>query len=300
MKKFFGLFIAVLLIVSLFATSAIAFAEEETVAVTGISFAKSSQTYEVGSRTFNVSASVEPSNASEKGVLYAMADASKDKGVTVDSTGKVTVSKDAEEGTYEIIATAKADEAFTATYTLTLTARHKVSYDNDVFQEQVIAQEHANLNVYMDRNFMFVNDWINNSATVKAVFPGIVYQVEADNEGFEESDSKPYDKDAEYDTIYVEYCKPGESPTRTEWTSCKVTSTFSLETEGYWSFRFVVKNHNGTETLATSDYFTRYAKDNKHPVIELSTSMKNKVDSGLVAGEGYTPSTSLPQLRLRT
>lgn len=293
MKKFFGLFIAVLLIVSLFATSAIAFAEEETVAVTGISFAKSSQTYEVGSRTFNVSAAVEPSNASEKGVLYAMADASKDKGVTVDSTGKVTVSKDAEEGTYEIIATAKADEAFTATYTLTLIARHEVSYDNDVFQEQVIAQEHANLNVYMDRNFMFVNDWINNSAKVQAIFPGIFYQVEADNEGFEESDSKPYDKDAEYDTIYVEYCKPGESPTRTEWTSCKVTSTFSLETEGYWSFRFVVKNHNGTETLATSDYFTRYAKDNKHPVIELSTSMKNKVDSGLVAGEGYTPSTSL-------
>ena len=132
MKKFFGLFIAVLLIVSLFATSAIAFAEEETVAVTGISFAKSSQTYEVGSRTFNVSASVEPSNASEKGVLYAMADASKDKGVTVDSTGKVTVSKDAEEGTYEIIATAKADEAFTATYTLTLTARHKVNYDRNM------------------------------------------------------------------------------------------------------------------------------------------------------------------------
>lgn len=293
MKKFLSLFIAVLLIVSLFATSAIAFAEDETVPVTGISFAKSSQTYEVGARTFNVSAAVEPSNASEKGVIYAMADGSKDKGVTVDSTGKVTVTKDAEVGTYEIIATAKADDTFTDTYTLTLKEKHNVDYNKDVFQEQVIEKEHANLNVYMDKNFMFANEWLSNSATVKAVFPGIFYQVESDNDDLEEGDSKPYDKDAEYDSIYVEYCKPGESPTRTEWTSCKVTSTFSLETEGYWSFRFVVKDHNGTETLATTDYFTRYAKDNKHPVIELSTSMKNKVDAGLVAGEGYTPSTSL-------
>ncbi len=298
MKKFLSLFIAILLIVSLFATSAIAFADGEDIAVTGISFVKSNQSYEVGARTFNVSATVTPDNATEKGVIYAMAESSKDKGVSVDeNSGKVTVTKDAEVGTYEIIATAKATVSdatpITATFTLTLTEKHSVDYNKDLFKQEVIDKEHSAFNVAMDKNFMFKDEWFNNSATVKSIFPGIFYQVEADNEGLEEGADKIYDKDAEYDTIYVEYCKPGESPARDEWSSCKITSTFSLETEGYWSFRFVIKDHNGTETLATSDYFTRYAKDTKHPIIELSTSMKNKVDSGLVAGEGYTPSTSL-------
>ena len=92
------------------------------IAVEDIAFEKTEETFLVGEREFNVRAYVTPSNATNNKVAYAMAAESAGKGVTVDATGKVTVSAAAEAGEYVIIATALGDESKTASFTLTLTA----------------------------------------------------------------------------------------------------------------------------------------------------------------------------------
>lgn len=93
---------------------------EGQVDVESVQFEVSEKTYNQGAREFTIRAFVNPSNATNDKVTYAMAVESEGKGVEVDENGKVLVNAEAL-GVYHIIASSVADPTKTATFTLTIT-----------------------------------------------------------------------------------------------------------------------------------------------------------------------------------
>ncbi|MCX4286467.1 MAG: hypothetical protein OSJ68_04125 [Clostridia bacterium] len=137
----------------------------------------------------------------------------------------------------------------------------------------------------MKSSFMVSNEWLKDSAKVAEVFENINYMVE-DDEGYK-------DEKDNLDKIYIEYRTPSEDPREEKWGDAKlVTSTFSVNTSGWWTFRYLIKDKNDKE-LARSSSFVRYAEDLTNPVVDLSDSMKNKAKDGLTSGITYSISTSL-------
>lgn len=126
------------------------------------------------------------------------------------------------------------------------------------------------------------------------------------------------------DIIYILHTTDPKNETK-DWTPCKVSDTFSVTSNANeWSFRFAVADgikasesdklnwddvlattfdnvqkaidggEQNEETLAGMDYTIRCtAHDTTHPVVELSESMKNKMNDGLTVGTNYTISTAL-------
>ena len=128
---------------------------------------------------------------------------------------------------------------------------------------------------------------MKDATTIKTAFEGIKYYDDDDTEnGIRKSDN---------DKVYIEYCRPSESPKGQEtWqNSSVITSSIRLSSAGWYTFRIVVKDSTGVNVLATSTKFSRYAEDTKNPVVSLSTAMKDKIESGLTEGVKYTVSTSL-------
>lgn len=85
--------------------------------VTAVSYEVSEGTYGQGA-SFNLTASVTPHNATDKRLSYVVTPAS--TGVTVDSSGKVTIASDATIGTYTIKAISLDNNQVSADYTLTV------------------------------------------------------------------------------------------------------------------------------------------------------------------------------------
>ena len=122
------------------------------------------------------------------------------------------------------------------------------------------------------------------------------------------------------DIICLEYCTPSDDPKDEHWTRVKATDTISLQTSGYWMFRYVVvdgeKGDVTKDENVITDYNTqafkdalydeptntyhrekialkRFAVDTSAPEIALSSSMRTKMDDGLTVGTSYTVPTSL-------
>ena len=83
--------------------------------VTSVQFSVSEATYGQGA-SFNLNASVSPSNATDKRLTYVVTPAS--QGVTVDATGKVTIASDATVGEYSIRALSLDNTQIFADFTL--------------------------------------------------------------------------------------------------------------------------------------------------------------------------------------
>ncbi len=87
----------------------------------------------------------------------------------------------------------------------------------------------------MKSSFMVSNEWLKDSAKVAEVFENINYMVE-DDEGYK-------DEKDNLDKIYIEYRTPSEDPREEKWGDAKlVTSTFSVNTSGWWTFRYLIKD----------------------------------------------------------
>lgn len=190
----------------------------------------------------------------------------------------------------------------------------EVGFDEEAFWA---ALDEANLDLFfeMSSTFMLSNDWLKDAETVQKVFPGIIYVLEeADDEEDEyepeataEGDEEDTEGEEEVvtpnDKIYIEYCRPSDDPRDSEWQTCAVTSTFSMTSAGDWYFRYAVVDgakasvkdysFDSADVLARSSVLERNAKDTTNPVVDLSSSMKDKHDTGLTAGTNYTVSTSL-------
>lgn len=294
MKKIVSLILTLALLVTMCSVTTFAFAAEgdANVFVTGVKLKTSAATRLTGEEsTIVLEATVEPSTATEKGITYSVKDGK--TGVTVDTDGNITVSADAAAGEYIIIATSvgNKEDGTKATAEFKLTLR-------DVFTMDAAANEKLMTELKKDAafadlkwemsSFKLPQEWLKDSGLVKSIFGSAMNYLVDGDEG--------YDKDAKYDQIYVEYCRPSESSQgKDTWDhSTKITEGVSISTSGWWKFRLVVKD--GTDTskvLCKSDAFVRYAEDTTHPVVELSSDMVKKHEEGLTSGVTYTVSTSL-------
>ena len=284
MKKVLSIFIALLLVISLFATTAVAFAEGET------DETKYSVTYAAG----------------EHGTGDAPAEASYVAGTKVKLAAAYTFT--ATDG-YEFAGwkvssiddkTFEAGEEFTMpAQNVTVTAQWTEPRGPVKVNATELAKNLAlgcdwfnNLKIEMG-DVKFGAEMMKDAALVEAAFPGIIYYTE-DTDDHKKSDS---------DVIYVEYCRPSESPKgQTTWqNSAKITDNIRISSSGWYLFRFVVKNKagkvlaisNSEYTTDTTDFYLNYyAEDTRRPVVALSTTMKSKQDSGLTAGVKYSIPTS--------
>lgn len=265
MKKFLGIFIALLLVISLFATTAVAFADGEKYKVT----------YAAG----------------EEGEGTGPAEASYDAGaeVTLAAASAFTAKKGFEFDYWQVSGSDtqySAEDKFTITGDVTVTAVwkeiHKVKVTDKLngFLEE---DEFFNSLKFEMGDVKFGVKLMESVENVQAAFDGIKYA---------KDDKDVLKKDN--DVIYVEYCRPSESPKGQEnWqNSVKITESIRLSSSGWYLFRIVVKDSTGKNVLAASDGISRYAEDTSRPVVSLSTTMKNKVENGLVAEEKYSVPTS--------
>lgn len=287
MKKVLSIFIALLLVISLFATTAVAFAEGET------EEEKHSVTYAAGEHGTGPTPA-EASYAAGTKVKLAAADTfTATDGYEFAGWKVTTVDKTFDK-------TLEAGEEFTMpAQNVTVTAQ----WAEPRGPVQVNATELA-------KNLALGCDWFNNlkiemgdvkfgaemlkeTASVEAAFPGIRYYTE-DTDDHKKSDS---------DVIYVEYCRPSESPKgQTTWqNSAKITDNIRISSSGWYLFRFVVKDKagkllaisNSDYTLDGSNYYLNfYAEDTRRPVVALSKTMQDKQTSGLTAGTKYSIPTS--------
>lgn len=293
MKKIVSLILTLALLVTMCSVTTFAFAAEgdANVFVTGVKLKTSAATRLTGEEsTIMLEATVEPSTATEKGITYSVKDGK--AGVTVDTDGKITVSADAAAGEYIIVATSVGNKEdgtqATAEFKLILRAEFTDQLDNEALMTELKKDAKFAALKWEMSSFKLPQEWLKDSDLVKSIFGASMNYLVEGNEN--------YDKDAKYDEIYVEYCRPSESSQgKDTWDhSTKITEGISISTSGWWKFRLVVKD--GTDTskvLCKSDAFVRYAEDTTHPVVELSSDMVKKHEEGLTSGVTYTVSTSL-------
>lgn len=293
MKKIVSLILTLALLVTMCSVTTFAFAAEgdANVFVTGVKLKTSAATRLTGEEsTIMLEAAVEPSTATEKGITYSVKDGK--AGVTVDTDGKITVSADAAAGEYIIVATSVGNKEdgtkATAEFKLILRAEFTDQLDNEALMTELKKDAKFAALKWEMSSFKLPQEWLKDSDLVKSIFGASMNYLVEGNEN--------YDKDAKYDEIYVEYCRPSESSQgKDTWDhSTKITEGISISTSGWWKFRLVVKD--GTDTskvLCKSDAFVRYAEDTTHPVVELSSDMVKKHEEGLTSGVTYTVSTSL-------
>lgn len=226
MKKFLSIFIAMLLIVSLFATTAVAFAEEAQ----------------------------EPSQ------------------------GETTPDAPAGEGEGE-----EEEEPETP--------REPVTINYDKLKVYLEKDENGNpgwfkqLKVEMG-DVKFGEYLMKDSSRIAEAFPNIKYVISGDDNYNDEKGNN--------DKIYVEYCRPSESPKGQEkWQNeSLITSSIRLSSSGWYLFRIVIKDKDNEVLVRGNQYYSFYAVDTRRPVVSLSTTMKNKVESGLTAEAKYSIPTS--------
>lgn len=268
MKKFLSLVIALLLIVSLSATTVVAFADE-------------------AEATFKVTY-----NAGDQGEGTAPEEKSYKQGAEVTLAAKTAfkVKKGYEFAGWKVSGNDtvyKAGDKFTmpandVTVTAVWQEAHKVeivaSKLNDFLKEDI-----AKLKFEMG-DVKFGAKLMETAANVKEAFSGIKY-VDEDTDT---------EKKADNDKIYIEYCRPSESPKgQATWQNkAKITDEIRISSSGWYLFRIVVKDSTDTNVLATSEPFCRYAEDTRRPVVALSSTMKTKVANGLVATKSYDIPTS--------
>lgn len=156
---------------------------------------------------------------------------------------------------------------------------------------------------YDDDTTLFVDGkfvgWLTSSADVKEVFSNIVFAFDGEDD---------FDSTKTYDTVRLEYCT-GNTKYDDNWeddvTNLKVGkggTSFELTLSGRVSFRYSV-SYKATsdateETKVYTDIFVLYIVDRKAPVVEMGTTLTDKVATGLTVGSAYTVSTSSSSIKV--
>lgn len=157
---------------------------------------------------------------------------------------------------------------------------------------------------YDDDTTLFVDGkfvgWLTTTEDVKAVFEGINFATSADGDDFNTSET--------YDTVRLEYCT-GNTKFDENWedevTNLEVDkggTSFELTLSGRVAFRYSV-SYKATsdateETKVCTDIFVLYIVDRKAPVVEMGTTLTDKVAIGLTVGSAYTVSTSSSSIKV--
>ncbi len=142
--------------------------------------------------------------------------------------------------------------------------------------------------------------WLTTTADVTSVFSGINFVMKGDTDG-------GYDKDATYDTVRLEYCT-GDPRYDANWTDDESTlivgeggTDFDLKLSGWVSFRYSATykpSDDADEVTVYTDSFVLFVIDATAPVVEVGTTLSDKVASGLTVGSAYTVSTSSTNVKV--
>ena len=140
--------------------------------------------------------------------------------------------------------------------------------------------------------------WLTTTADVKAVFAGINFAMESDAD---------YDKNAKYDTVRLEYCT-ADPRFDNNWTDDEKTlvvadggTSFNLKLSGYVAFRYsaTYKPADGQEEKTVyTEQFVVYVRDVTAPVVEMGTTLSDKILDGLTVGKAYTVSTASSSIKV--
>lgn len=144
--------------------------------------------------------------------------------------------------------------------------------------------------------FSLNNAWLKDAAKVNAVFQNANYVLD-NSEGAEE-----FAVTSESDQVFVEYCTPSKDY-KDKWSCTKLTTKINVNAIGWWGFRYVLKNSNGTTStsddnavndLARTSTIYVYFSDESAPVIsKLHSDMETAMKDGITVGKTYTIKTNL-------
>lgn len=181
----------------------------------------------------------------------------------------------------------------------TTTTPRTITVDNAKLMEKVGNA----IYFYDDDTTLFVDGkfvgWLTSSADVKEVFSNIVFAFDGEDD---------YDDTKTNDIVRLEYCT-GNTKYDDNWqkdvTNLKVGkggTSFELTLSGRVAFRYSV-SYKATsdateETKVYTDVFVLYIVDRKAPVVEMGTTLTDKVATGLTVGSAYTVSTSSSSIKV--
>lgn len=181
----------------------------------------------------------------------------------------------------------------------TTTTTRTITVHSDKLMEKV-----GDTNYLYDDTALFADGkfvgWLTSSADVKAVFEGIVFAFSGEDD---------YDTNKTNDTVRLEYCT-GDPKYEDNWeddvSDLKVgkngTSYDGFKLSGWVAFRYSASykpTSDATEdTTVYTDNFVVYIADKTAPVVEMGTSLVDKVASGLTVGSAYTVSTSSSSVKV--
>lgn len=174
------------------------------------------------------------------------------------------------------------------------TTREDVVFHKDVFVGLDSIKNFGTV-VGVTKTFQLDTEWLKNVESVKAVFEHANYVLNTEGEDALAVTS-------ESDIIYVEYVSPSKDYKDT-WSRTKVTSTINITSTGWWGFRYVLTNNNGTTStsesnaendLAKTSSIYVYFSDEAAPVISsLHSDMITAMKDGISVGKTYTIKTNL-------
>lgn len=151
----------------------------------------------------------------------------------------------------------------------------------------------------MNKLFSPDNSWAKDEEKVAQIFENIDYKLKADN-----SSSNEYAVETGKDKIFWEYCSPSKEYKDTEkWVRCDLIASINAGSTGWWGFRYVVTDNQGTTTISesteehvlfrTPTFFIYFADEAKPDITKLSSDMTKAMEDGIKVGSTYAIKTNL-------
>lgn len=148
----------------------------------------------------------------------------------------------------------------------------------------------------MNKEFKLDNSWAKDAEKVAQIFENIDYELDKENT------SNEYAFKSDKDKIFWEYCTPSKEY-KDKWARSELRSTINASSTGWWGFRYVVMDKNGS--VSTTDEMEEhvlfrtpaifvYIADNTAPEItKLHSDMTKAMENGIKVGETYSIKTNL-------
>lgn len=149
----------------------------------------------------------------------------------------------------------------------------------------------------MNKQFSLDNSWVKDEEKVAQIFENIDYKLKTDN-----TSSNEYAVETGKDKIYWEYCSPSKEY-KDKWVRSELRSTISAASTGWWAFRYVVTDSEGSTITSdeaekhvlfrTPTFFIYFADESKPEITALHADMTKAMQDGIKVGSTYSIKTNL-------
>ena len=154
----------------------------------------------------------------------------------------------------------------------------------------------------MSKEFKLDHEWLKDTELVESIFENIIYKLNT-------ASSTEYAVESDSDRIYWEACSPSKEY-KDIWTRYALTATASVQSTGWWGFRYVVMDKHGSSNTPVStatdpktgnenvlfrtEPFYIYIADTAAPEItKLHSDMIKIMEDGVKVGSTYTIKTNI-------